>query len=838
MDTTTTTVKTIKPRKKTAGLFKSLQIASNEKDVENAYRAEFNAFFPSHTCSPFKVDGLLQADDILCLIEFKHNQDLKSKMTQCGVLLQCIFYLKRFQEKGAILPKSIFVGDINECFCLSTADVLEYLMLDIDWKTAPSSVATAFPEVVQKMVTDPKIKPFVYDVDEKFDLGIAIEKLRAICSGKAYAVQITRQNIPTIFAYFQKHVVVDKSFAEKSMFTKDEEQQLSRLADIFFNCLTDKNETFLHPKKKNILVSKGVQIGVNGNLFRSFFAHFKQDYSPKELEELVASKDRILEETKRRREGAFFTPSLWVDEAHKMITEALGANWKDEYVVWDCASGTNNLTRDYNFKELYCSTLAQGDVDTVKDMGYNKGSTVFQYDFLNDDEVDVLGPKIPEGLRKAFEQGKKILFFINPPYGASGTDTHNSVKAKVGNTSVNTEMTKNTMGHCSRQLYSQFMYKIAKLTQSFGGQVFVSIFAPPLFISGQSFSRFRELWYRTFGYKCGMLFEANNFADVANDWGISFTVWGSDKTNEVLSGIELDVKHVAQDTFQVVLSGKKSVYCPLSSAVGWCGNYTQHRWIPSLRMSSAINVKYDRLSKNVDGAIGWMLNKMNSVYVNVTSVAMFSVRYCDEGSAGVPILEDNFARCIALYCARKTIDRTWLNWQDEYLVPNTEHPDYAQWNDDAIVYSLFNAKSNQSSLRQIDYKGKKWDIRNQFFFMSNAEVKELANKNGFNDMYQDAKAFPDDSYVYKLLEKTTLSPDAKAVLEAARELVRKSMSLRQTWHDENPQYHLASHDAGWAQLKPLLKQNFKEEYASFVALYKKFEDRMREGVYAFGFLKR
>ena len=70
-----------------------------------------------------------------------------------------------------------------------------------------------------------------------------------------------------------------------------------------------------------------------------------------------------------------------------------------------------NLTRDYKFNELYCSTLEQSDIDTANQMGYNMEATKFQYDFLNGD-YDVL----PERLRTAIDSGKEILFLINPPY--------------------------------------------------------------------------------------------------------------------------------------------------------------------------------------------------------------------------------------------------------------------------------------------------------------------------------------------------------------------------------------------------------------------------------------
>ena len=163
--------------------------------------------------------------------------------------------------------------------------------------------------------------------------------------------------------------------------------------------------------------------------------------------------------------------------------------------------------------------------------------------------------------------------------------------------------------------------------------------------------------------------------------------------------------------------------------------------------------------------------------------------------------------------------------------------DYEQWNNDAIVYSLFNNSSQQSSLRQIDYKGKKWDIINHFFFMSIKQMKTLAIKYKFPELLDDLeKHGKDERYVYTILQTTTLTEPARAVLKAAKELVRKSMGMRKTYHDENPKYHLNSFDASWAQLKPMLKEHYKEDYDKFIKLYKDFEDYLRPGVYQFGFL--
>ncbi len=68
------------------------------------------------------------------------------------------------------------------------------------------------------------------------------------------------------------------------------------------------------------------------------------------------------------------------------------------------------------------STLDEPDIKTMEATKTCVVATRFQYDYLNDDITDdgkidySLTNKIPERLRKAIADGKKILVLINPPY--------------------------------------------------------------------------------------------------------------------------------------------------------------------------------------------------------------------------------------------------------------------------------------------------------------------------------------------------------------------------------------------------------------------------------------
>ena len=237
----------------------------------------------------------------------------------------------------------------------------------------------------------------------------------------------------------------------------------------------------------------------------------------------------------KRRRGEYNTPIIWVNEAHKMISESFGEDWKEKYIVWDPAAGTLNLTRDYNFKELYCSTINQTDLDIANQNGYNMNAVKFQYDFLNDGikdgEIDVENDdKLPDGLKRAILNNKPIIVFMNPPYGrANSNDKSDARISTLESKATKTETSKMMLndgkyGASSAQLYTQFLYKLIKLSDV-NNNINIAVYAKSLYLTGSSFQKFRTKFLEKFRYDKGMLFNSSHFSDTSDCWAIDFSLW-------------------------------------------------------------------------------------------------------------------------------------------------------------------------------------------------------------------------------------------------------------------------------------------------------------------------
>jgi hypothetical protein len=492
-----------------------LMVALNEWDVNTAYRNFFTRKIQTLVfTSPYMCDGYAECpkNKIRLLIEFKSDVDLSDRRQMCEVLIQAIYYIKKFELDGKKLPTTIMLADKDEFVVLHTNDVINYLSLPLDWSIAPSSAASAKENqsVVKQLFDDEKINPFVFSVDQLDD---AIEKVKSLTNEVKNLIQITSNNITEVFNYFSKKVI------GKTVLNSNQ------VANLFVQILVNPSENFLHPiDKNNVIVTKNFgHLKIKSRkTFQSFFQHFKSEYTPREKEVLTSILDRLFERTPKRDEGAFFTPTIWANKSHEYITSIYGDDWKEKYVVWDMAWGTGNLTRDYKFKELYCSTLNPSDIETANQMGYNREAVKFQFDFLNDPYEF-----LPEKLKNAIEVGKKIIVFINPPYGRSNEGGIISTVSKNSTiTMISKEMKSNGWGSSSAQLYAQFLYRIFSMNSN--NNIDICVFSPPLFYVGDSFKEFRSKFFTKYEQVSGFLMKSSHFADV-KEWAITFSILKNNK---------------------------------------------------------------------------------------------------------------------------------------------------------------------------------------------------------------------------------------------------------------------------------------------------------------------
>ena len=168
--------------------YQQIKSATIEREVEDVYNKGINLYFPNVDIThPFECDGFLdtkldtetEKHKILKLIiEYKLDEMLRDKIARAKVLIQVIYYLKRFEQNGMILPNVCMVGDINECFVLHTNELLKYLDEDCEWTIAPSEAYKFNADVIAKIANDEVINPYIYEINNTFSFQEVANKIK------------------------------------------------------------------------------------------------------------------------------------------------------------------------------------------------------------------------------------------------------------------------------------------------------------------------------------------------------------------------------------------------------------------------------------------------------------------------------------------------------------------------------------------------------------------------------------------------------------------------------------------------------------------------------------
>ncbi|GAA7738879.1 hypothetical protein HpBT0144_13920 [Helicobacter pylori] len=244
---------------------------------------------------------------------------------------------------------------------------------------------------------------------------------------------------------------------------------------------------------------------------------------------ILERRDLLVPSDVRERKGAFFTPKIWVEKSQEYLAKALGQDYQEDYIIWDCAGGTGNLLNGLTNKaNCFLSTLDSNDVAIVKELAAaNKlkllENHVFQFDFLND---DFFGEKVPKSLQEILkdkEKLKKLIIYINPPYAEatsaktpSGTGKNKDLVAR-GN--LICEKYKDELNKANNELFAQFFMRIYK---ELNGCIMAS-FSTLKYLNSSNFKKFREVFKAKFLE--GFMVPADSFDNVNGQFPIGFLVW-------------------------------------------------------------------------------------------------------------------------------------------------------------------------------------------------------------------------------------------------------------------------------------------------------------------------
>ncbi|GAA7728754.1 hypothetical protein HpCOL14_15070 [Helicobacter pylori] len=244
---------------------------------------------------------------------------------------------------------------------------------------------------------------------------------------------------------------------------------------------------------------------------------------------ILERRDLLVPSDVRERKGAYFTPKIWVEKSQEYLAKALGQDYQEDYIIWDCAGGTGNLLRGlWNKANLYLSTLDHNDVAIIKDLASKNHlklleNQIFQFDFLNDDFFSDKLPKSLQEILKDEEKRKKLIIYINPPYAEatsaktpSGTGKNKDLVAR-GN--LICKKYKDELHKANNELFAQFFMRIYK---ELNGCIMAS-FSTLKYLNSSHFKKFREVFKAKFLE--GFMVPADSFDNVTGQFPIGFLVW-------------------------------------------------------------------------------------------------------------------------------------------------------------------------------------------------------------------------------------------------------------------------------------------------------------------------
>ena len=792
-------------------LYTQLQQARSEEDVKDAYIKALG--LKGYT------KGLIDIQTNEIWFEAKDT----GKYSSYAMFTQLLHYVQVALDKGESVPPFLAVIDTEKAALMKSTDVLPFLAKKtVKWGKSASQYTQEALDAISAHIGTHFVSFKISTHEDEF-----ISTVRAaIKSGDIIRTQITPDNLKQVFDKWV--AMIGREIAG----VEEEKYALLFFADIMHDGTVSTHANLpaelLHKNGAPVfsLGGKMFELG-NKEGYRRFWAIYNRPPKSEYRDYLLERRDSLIPLDERSFKGAYYTPLHVVDKAYDKLAETLGKNWQREYVVWDMCCGVGNLeVKHSNPRNIFMSTLDQADVDVMKATKTCVAATRFQYDYLNDDitedgQIDYrLSNKVPQGLRDAIAAGKKILVLINPPYGETGAGIGQGDKNKKGVEQTRINATMVDEGYASKELFVQFMARIAKELPT----ATLAMFSKLKYVSGPNFEKFRHGWNAE--YQGGFVVHSKAFDGLSGEFPIGFLIWKTNQGSQKRTPItEVTVEVLDKRAKRI---GEKTFYnLPNSTFLNvWMGKSATNDEL-ALPLSNAIKVSSNpRIKKSCDNMKGFLFAGNNDFQNAQTGTLIASSIYTGRNGGGVYITEENLWQAAVVFSVRRLIKQTWLNDRDQFLQPTEPLTD--EFKTDCLMWMLFNGSNLTAGANGLEWNGRQWSLVNHFIPFTEAEV-------GAPDRFES-------DFMVQYLADKTLSPEAQAVLDAGRTLWQTYFAQTDA-RSVRDEYKLNRPDVGWYQIRNALKARSESgdtapvNFAPFEQAYQALTEKLKPMVFQLGFLR-
>lgn len=776
-------------------LYDMLAKCGDEEEVKSEFAKYFKIKLVTHK---YKID--LYTYNIL--FEFKHDRNFNSKTERAKAIAQTLYYVRKLKYGISIdpVPESICIVDKNEAFFVRTKDFHQFYNANAkyDWDRAASQPCPILVNALRNstLIRDIHVYRFENEEDENIFVDVvyaAMQKPTLLIDKK----EINEDNFEAVFIYwctlFKQYVENGHKVSE--YFISDIEMGRSKVID--------ENEILFRLGDGSI--SKSVPM----NEYNYFWNIYQKVQNPITIKAIRQKIDRISEDYTRRFTGEFYTPIDFAAKAFEYIKRTVGAekykqgNWR----IWDMAAGTGNLEYLIESSVLdncYISTLLEDDANYCKRIFPT--ATVFQYDYLNDDAMMIAEPDsvnrfyTPKMPKKLYDDlmnpDISWIIFINPPFATSnksGKTTGKISKDDVSMTNIQRIMTEHGLGETSRELFAQFLYRISK--EFAGKNAYLGLFSKIKYINSNNDQKLRDDFFK-YKFERGFIFSSEAFIGTKGKFPVGFLVWNLNRTLSIeKQDIILDVYNSDCEKigFKNIPTKERSEF--LSK---WVTRYKNKTVVPPLKtgftLSSSTKDVRDRVAEGFICSLQCKGNDFqNQNYVTITSGP-------NPSAGAFSVVSENFEKSMVLHAVRKIPKHTWDKDRDQFYQPFTNDLSM-EFVNDCVIWSTFAPSNGTVSLKDVEYKGKIYQIHNEMFPFLLSEVSGW--KCGLSAITSQLYAANEDRFLAKWISEHELSDDAKELLSKAKMLYQCVYANlgKIRWLD----YKIELWDIGWYQIKEAAK---------------------------------